>query len=74
MQRELAELHRALVAAVDPGAHMDGAFDKLFSRLANPNFPLRLLPPYTGATDAAFERFAATLRERFPAWWEAPIR
>ncbi len=68
MQLELAGLHRELVAAMDAGAHMDGAFDKLFSRLHVPNFPLRLLPPYTGAGDAAFERFATALRERYPAW------
>jgi dihydrodipicolinate synthase/N-acetylneuraminate lyase len=68
LQWELAGLHRELVAAMDPGAHMDGAYDKLFSRLHVPDFPLRLLPPYAGASAAAFERFAAALRERYPAW------
>jgi hypothetical protein len=72
MQGELAALHRALVSAMDLGAHMDGAFDKLFSRLLVPDFPLRLLPPYTGASDAVFERFANVLRERFPQWLDAP--
>ena len=68
MQQELAAMHRALVSAMDPGAHMDGAFDKLFSRLLVPDFPLRLLPPYAGASAAAFERFATALRDRFPQW------
>lgn len=74
LQGELAALHRALVAAVDPGVHMDGAFDKLFSRLLMPAFPLRLLPPYAGTSDAAFEGFAAVLRQRFPAWLDDPVR
>lgn len=58
-----AELERAL-----GGAHMDGAFDKCFSRALVPGFPLRLLPPYEGATDEAYERFAAAVRDRFPHW------
>ena len=74
MQQELAALHRALVSAMDPGAHMDGAFDKLFSRLLVPDFPLCLLPPYAGASEAAFERFANVLRERFPQWFDEPVR
>jgi dihydrodipicolinate synthase/N-acetylneuraminate lyase len=28
------------------GPHMDGAFDKLFANLAQPEFPIRILPPY----------------------------
>lgn len=57
------ELRRALGTA-----HMDGAFDKCLSKSLDPSFPLRLLPPYEGASDEAFEAFAAAVRERFPHW------
>ena len=33
------------------GPHMDGAFDKLFANLAQPEFPIRILPPYQGLTE-----------------------
>jgi dihydrodipicolinate synthase/N-acetylneuraminate lyase len=72
MQRELVEVRAALAAAVGSGPHMDGAFDKLFSRLRVPDFPLRLLPPYEAAGEAAFERYRAALATRFPAWLDAP--
>lgn len=68
MGTELAGMVEALKRAVGPGAHMDGAYDKIFARMRDPRFPLRLLPPYQGASEAAFERFVATLRERFPQW------
>ena len=71
MLGELTEVHRHLVAAVGPGPHMDGAFDKLFSRLHVPDFPLRLLPPYLGASDAAFERYANALRTHVPHWLDS---
>lgn len=59
-------VHRALKASIDPAAtHMDGVYDKLLVKLAFPEFPLRLLPPYAGADDAALARFRAGL----PAGW-----
>ncbi|MBI3970614.1 MAG: dihydrodipicolinate synthase family protein [Chloroflexi bacterium] len=70
-QRQLAALRAELAAAVGPGPHMDGAFDKLFSKLHDPRFPLRLLPPYQGASDDAFERYREVLRSRFPTWLTA---
>jgi dihydrodipicolinate synthase/N-acetylneuraminate lyase len=71
MLAELNEVRQALGAAVGPGPHMDGAFDKLFSRIHVPDFPLRLLPPYLGASDEAFERYVGVLREQFPAWLDS---
>jgi dihydrodipicolinate synthase/N-acetylneuraminate lyase len=52
-------------AIADPDVHIDGAYDKLTARVHVPGFPLRLLPPYRGADEAAFERFLAGL----PASW-----
>lgn len=45
--------------------HIDGAYDKMLFRVSDPTFPLRLLPPYAGATEAEFARFLAGL----PAGW-----
>jgi dihydrodipicolinate synthase/N-acetylneuraminate lyase len=59
----VAELQRAL-----GGAHMDGAFDKCLSRALDPAFPLRLLPPYEGASDEAFDAFMTAVRARLPHW------
>jgi len=70
MQQELVGMHDALIKAVGNTAHMDGAFDKIFSRMHDPRFPLRLLPPYQGASVEAFERYSAALREQYPTWIE----
>ncbi len=71
MQQELAEMLADLLALVSPSAHMDGAYDKLFCRLHDPEFPLRLLPPYASVSDATFERYAAELQARHPRWLPA---
>lgn len=47
------------------GFHIDGAFDKMLFRCADPAFPLRLLPPYATASEDDFKRFRAAL----PAGW-----
>lgn len=65
MRDELRAIHRALKAAVGTEAHMDGAYDKLFVKLREPSFPLRLLPPYASTSDATFARF----RDALPAAW-----
>jgi dihydrodipicolinate synthase/N-acetylneuraminate lyase len=57
-------------SAAFPGAkpHMDGAFEKMLAKVLDPRMPLRLLPPYQGATDVAFEEFLKRVGERLPAW------
>lgn len=45
--------------------HIDGAYDKMLFRTADPAFPLRLLPPYASSTDEDFARFHASLP---PGW------
>lgn len=64
----VAELRQIAAAFKEVSAgrfHIDGAFDKMLFRLSAPGFPLRLLPPYAGATEADFARWAAAL----PARW-----
>jgi len=50
-------LHRAAKAALGGAAHMDGAYDKMYVKRHFPEFPLGLLPPYSGATDEQFAAF-----------------
>jgi len=45
--------------------HIDGAFDKMLFRVSDPAFPLRLLPPYEGASETDFAAFRAAI----PAEW-----
>jgi dihydrodipicolinate synthase/N-acetylneuraminate lyase len=58
----LGPIYAALMEATGDGAHMAGVYDKLLFKLHDPDFPLRLLPPYASATDAMFQR----LRELMP--------
>lgn len=67
MRQELAGMHEALMKAV-PGTVIDGAYDKIFSKMRLPEFPLRLLPPYEYASEEAFAQYCAAVRERYPAW------
>jgi hypothetical protein len=63
---EVEELDALLERCVDdPRVHIDAAFDKLIARVHAPDLPLRLLPPYRGADEAAFERLHAQLP---PCW------
>ena len=71
MSRELDQLLATLFEAV-PAGRMDGTYDKLFEKLYDREFSLRLLPPYEGASDAEFERFAQLLAERLPQWCPPP--
>jgi dihydrodipicolinate synthase/N-acetylneuraminate lyase len=61
-----AEVSGAEFPAAKP--HMDGAFEKILAKVLDPNFPLRLLPPYQGATDAVFEDFVGRMRTHLPNW------
>lgn len=74
LRDELAGLVAELKLAVGETAHMDGAYDKIFCRAHDPQFPLRLLPPYAAADDGACERFLRAVRSRFRRWAPAPER
>lgn len=72
MRQELAQIVEDLKRLVATTAHMDGAFDKMFCRVHDPDFPLRLLPPYASASEEAFAQFEKLLFETHPRW--APHR
>ncbi len=58
----------AFKEAVGATAHMDGAFDKMFCRVHDSEFPLRLLPPYEGVSDERFDRYVELMRMNHPNW------
>jgi len=58
LTREPNRIRAQVIATVaQERGHMDGAYDKLYARLADPEFPLDLLSPYQGASPVAFEGF-----------------
>jgi dihydrodipicolinate synthase/N-acetylneuraminate lyase len=65
MLEEILGIGRALKEACGGRYHIDGAFDKMLFRVSDRSFPLRLLPPYLGATAADFDTFLAALPD---AW------
>ena len=72
MQRELADIVPALKEAAGDAVHMDGAYDKMFCRIHDPEFPLRLMQPYAAISDESFQRYAGTLRAKHPRWLPSP--
>jgi len=71
MHVEMTELVTALIAAAGPNCHIDSAYDKMLWKLTDERFPLRLLPPYVGATDEGFRQFVDAVRTKSPSWWPA---
>lgn len=68
LHEEIRLLVKELIDAVGPEPHIDSAYDKMLWKLTDERFPLRLLPPYRGATDAAFRKFADAVRTKLPRW------
>lgn len=68
MQGELMALGADMHALVDERMHMDGGFDKLYCKMHNPEFPLRLLPPYRSSDDGEFQQFREMIRRKYPRW------
>jgi len=64
----LEDIQDHLLRIIGQQGHIDGVYDKLFSKLVDPRFPLRLLPPYSYAKDESFFEFADYLRENHPEW------
>lgn len=59
---------REIMAETLPGNMNDGAYDKLFARINDPTFPIRMYPPYFGADEQQYESFYAQLKARVPEW------
>lgn len=67
LYRELAGIMDAIRRAAGPG-RTDGAYDKLISKLAEPDFPLELLPPYRGSTNEGYRQYRDEIATGYPAW------
>lgn len=67
IQGEVSTVLSTLMSVIGEG-RIDGAYDKLFAKMYDPDFPLRMLPPYGASTDAEFTAFVERLRERLPEW------
>ncbi len=67
-QRELSNLINEIVALGRGEAHMDGAYDKVFCKIHDPQFPLRLLPPYAGLSDDTFQKIVALIQNKYSRW------
>lgn len=65
---EFPALIATLKEAVGDTAHMDGAFDKMFCRIHDPEFPLRLLPPYASLSEERFALYLQNMKQRHPRW------
>ncbi len=68
LNREAHLFVKLLFDAVGDSAHMDGAFDKMFTKIHIPEFPLRLLPPYSYVSDERFANFVAAMKKELPDW------
>ena len=69
MEGEIHALSAQLANLVGEGVNrMDGAFDKVLWRLHDSRFPLQLLPPYMGASEASARAFAEFVRSDYPDW------
>lgn len=71
IQREVDIVIQTLFETV-PDSRIDGSYDKLFEKMYDPEFPLRLLPPYVGSSDDEYQAFVRLLGERLPEWVPTP--
>ncbi len=62
-------LHALLDSA--GGSFVDGAYDKVILKLSEPDFPLKLLPPYETTTGAVYQSYRANLAADYPGWLPA---
>jgi dihydrodipicolinate synthase/N-acetylneuraminate lyase len=71
LAKEYMEVSGDLFRTAQRGeAHMDGAYDKLWTRLGGIEMPLRLLSPYQSFSEEIFEACLHLLREKYPEWLE----
>jgi dihydrodipicolinate synthase/N-acetylneuraminate lyase len=69
LQHEFEQISSDLWAVGRKGVHMDGAYDKMLTKLGMlPDFPLRLLSPYQSFTDEDFHAMKAVLDDKWRDW------
>jgi len=73
LYRDLAGMMGAIRRAAGGIGLTDGAYDKIIAKVGEPDFPLRLLPPYQSATEDGYHAYVAELARRFPRWLPARL-
>ena len=69
LQHELEQLGTDLWAVGRAGIHMDGAYDKMLTKLGMlPDFPLRLLSPYESFQDDDYLAMKKVLDDKWRDW------
>ena len=68
LYRELAGMMGAIRRAAGGMGLTDGAYDKIIAKVSDPDFPLRLLPPYQTSTEEGYRGYVAELKAKFPEW------
>lgn len=63
---ELYDIRRHLIDTI--GIAMDGTYDKMTLKLAIPEFPLRLRPPYSYPSEEDFFKHRDYIRKHYPNW------
>ncbi|TVR56109.1 MAG: hypothetical protein EA426_14085 [Spirochaetaceae bacterium] len=67
--REMSVLQHAILTTVgQTGAHIDGAYDKIYAWLSDSAFPLALQSPYQDAGLEAAQRFKELVAAVLPGW------
>ncbi len=64
----LIQIQETLIKTVGPEGHMDGTYDKIYARMAFPDFPLRLRQPYTAASEETYQSMIDFLEKELPEW------
>ncbi len=67
LYRELCGVLHSLLDATGT-SFIDGAYDKAIVKLTDPDFPLRLLPPYESATEEMFTKYRDAVAADYPDW------
>jgi len=68
MQREYLSMAAELMEPTRGRELMDGAYDKMWVRLAGLEMPLRLLSPYDSFPPDVYEKCRSILYDRYPEW------
>jgi dihydrodipicolinate synthase/N-acetylneuraminate lyase len=69
IQQEFFFISKALTK-VAGATKIDGAYDKIFCKILNKDFPLRLLPPYESTSEESFAQYCSFLENEYPQWIE----
>lgn len=68
LHRELAWMMTELRASVGNELRIDGTYDKIVAKIADREFPLRLLPPWESPSEDSYERYRDFLIKDQPSW------